>query len=371
VAVQGCKQTTQATLFVRSAWRYWAGVFPQVRAELRRWRSRAIQIPDHALRQAALEAQSTKWRDLEGAAAFAVFAPASIRKTLVRGIAAFEIAFDYLDTLTEMSNSNPVANGWQLNQALLIALEPGARHPDYYALHIRRRDGRYLEELIDSCRASITTLPSLSVVTDPARRALERIVVYQSLSHVDARDSRATFARWASSHTSAAADLYWWEIGAATGSQLLVLALLAAAADPALSPQRAVMLEHAYFPWVAALSTLLDSLIDQSRDRVEGHQNLIDYYGSSQEVVTRLQMITREALRRIAVLPDADHHIILLAAMVALFDRAAQGCAPDTRLATRAVLNAMGALATPALLIFRARNALANTGKWTAIQRDT
>ena len=56
-------------------------------------------------------------------------------------------------------------------------------------------------------------------------------------------------------------DLHWWETGAAIGSQLSVLALIAAAADPATCEGRVRAIERAYFPWIGALSTLLDSVV--------------------------------------------------------------------------------------------------------------
>ena len=89
-----------AGTFSAAARRYWLGVFPHVRREVSRWRERAAEIPDSALRRLALQAQG-KQGNVEGAAAFAAFAPRSERAALVRAVVAFQSAFDYLDVLAE------------------------------------------------------------------------------------------------------------------------------------------------------------------------------------------------------------------------------------------------------------------------------
>lgn len=359
MAVQGCTCIVRAAAFARAARRYWLSAFPRARAEHGAWRRRAEQIPDPTLRNAALDALRTKSNDLEGAVAFAVFAPPRARINIVRAITAFQLAFDYLDTIVEMPNPDPITNGRSLNQALLVALSPGVPHPDYYKHQLHRDDAGYLEGLIDTCRAAISTLPSLAAITVPAQRALLRVVTYQSLNHGDAYGSRAAFTVWARSQSVAGIDLRWWETGAATGSQLSVLALIAAAADPTMRMDRATAIEHAYFPWIGALSTLLDSIIDRRVDEIEGQRSLVDYYTSPQETSERLRMMAVEALREIRPLVDAENHILILAAMAAFFHSTPQASAPDVALATRAVLDTMGGWATPALLFFRTRQVLA------------
>lgn len=348
-------------LFARSAARYWLSVFPHLCCQLRHWHTRAAEIPDEGLRRAALEALHVKRGDLEGAVAFAVLAPPAMRHVLVPGIAAWEIAFDYLDSISEMPNPDPIANGQMLNQALLNALDPDARHPNYYALHMREGDGGYLEGLVDTCRSMVTRLPSYARVAETSQRIVSRIVTYQSLNHGDSFGSHAAFTQWARSQAVGEADLEWWEMAAAAGSQLTILALLAAAADVQLTHERVGSLESAYFPWIGALSTLLDSLVDQSRDDAEGHFNLVDYYDSAQEAALRLGMIAREAVVQVRRLPDASDHALLLGAMAAFFHTQARS--GEAQLATRAVLAAMGGEARPALVIFRARYGLARIGK--------
>lgn len=248
MAVKGCKRIIRATTFACAAHCYWLSVFPHVRAELAAWRHHARQIPDRVLREAAFDALKTKSSDLEGAVAFAVFAPPSVRGNVVRAITAFEIAFDYMDSIVELPNRDPIASGHCLNQALLVALSPGARHLDYYRHYPRREDAGYLEGLVRTCQTAVGALPSFAAIAEPLRRSLTRVVAYQSLNHGDATGSHDAFREWADSQSIQGIDLRWWELGAAAGSQLSVLSLIAAAGDPTMCPERAIALETRTFP---------------------------------------------------------------------------------------------------------------------------
>jgi tetraprenyl-beta-curcumene synthase len=167
--------------FTLAALRYWLAVFPRVCRERARRRRLVAGIADQALQRLALEALG-KRGNLEGAAAFAAFVPRGDRGAAVRALVAFQAAYDYADTLAEQPGPDPVGNGRQLHTALLVALDPGAAHRDYYEHCPRCGDGGYLEELVDSCRAALCALPSYASVAEPARRAAARIVAFQSLS---------------------------------------------------------------------------------------------------------------------------------------------------------------------------------------------
>lgn len=358
VGVQSCISIARASVFAHAARRYWLSVFPCVRAELSFWRGHAQQIPDCALRVAALDALQTKSDVLEGAVAFAVFVPSSACGDVVQAIVAFEIAFDYLDNVVEMPNPDPILNSRSLCQALHSMTEPHLEHLDYYKHHVASDDGGYLEALVDKCRAALAKLPSYAVVAEPVRRALFRIVAYQCLNHGDADGSYNAFRAWARSQAPVV-GLQWWETGAAMGSQLSVLALIAAAADTTISVEQARAIEYAYFPWFGALSTLLDSVIDQRADKTDDQRSLIDYYGSSEVTAERLQLMAVEAQRAIGSLADASNHMMILAAMAAFFHSRPQASATEVSQVTRAVLNAVGGRGSPALLLFRMRRALA------------
>ncbi|MGO9321653.1 MAG: DUF2600 family protein [Solirubrobacteraceae bacterium] len=357
MARQISRRFHSASGFARAAGRYWLTVFPHLQGELRRWQACAREIDDPVLRRLALDAQRVKQRSLEGAVAFAAFVPRSVQRPVITALTAYQVIFDYLDTLTEQPNADPISNGRQLNQALIEALEPRRAGTDYYA-HRSVGDNGYLDALVETCRTALTVLPSYAANLAPVHRAAERIVIYQSLNHGDANRSHDAFARWARKETKPSTGLRWWETGAAAGSSLAVLALISAAADPALTQQDADALEVAYYPWIGALHTLLDSLIDHQEDTAApGQRSLIDYYASPAETAARLEMIAVQAVRHASMLPHAHNHAMILAAMASFYLSDPQASTPDARLAKKQVLATMGKLAAPTMLVMRARHA--------------
>ncbi|HTR73511.1 MAG TPA: DUF2600 family protein [Solirubrobacteraceae bacterium] len=346
--------------FASSAASYWLSVFPQARREIRCWRARARRIPDPSLRKLAIETHAGKHRNLEGAAAFATFVPVPQRRVTVRGLVAYQALFDYLDTLAEQPTKDPIAGGRRLNRALLVATVPSEPHADYYA-HLRHEadtgtDGGYLHTLIATSRAALVSLPSFAAVADLAADASERVGAYQSLNHGDGNGRHDTFDRWARQIGSRQPRLRWWETGAAAGSTLDLLALIAAASEPGLERESARELAEAYFPWVGALHSLLDSVVDREDDRASGKRGLIDYYGSPEEAAERIATIAAEAVRRTARLPGGLRHTLVVAAMTSFYVGDLAGCpSPYARLAAPAALEAMGVLARPTMLAFGAR----------------
>ncbi len=345
--------------FVDAARRYWIGVFPQVRRELSHWRERASEIPDPALSRLALHAQR-KRGNLEGAAAFAAFAPRSNRAAVVRAVVAFQAAYDYLDVLAEQPQGDRVAGARGLHAALLDSLDPAMgtespRHPDYYAHYTQREDNGYLAELVDTCRTALATLPSHAAIAAPTRRAAERIVEFQSLNLSESQGDHDALARWARTETPPAADLRWWEVAAAGGSSLGVHALIAAAADPALQPGDVEAIEHAYFPWIGGLHSLLDHLVDRAQDAAMGERNLIDYYASPLQAATHMQALAERAAGAARALPRGRRHAIILAGMTGYYLSDPAASAPGALPIAEGVREAIGGLVAPALLVVKAR----------------
>lgn len=337
---------------------YWLNVFPDACREVRVWRARAEEIPDPALRRIALQAHNEKRGNLEGAAAFAAFAQPAGRHAAVRAVVAYQTMFDYLDDLSEEPCEDPIANGRRLNGALLTAIAPRRAHHDYYAYRPRGADGGYLHALIATCRTALTALPSFAAIAELVREASERVATYQSLNHGDGNGRHDSFERWARDSGRAHTRLRWWETGAAAGSTLDLFALIAAAADPALDPGVAKTLGRAYFPWVGALHSLLDSLADRAEDLATGRRGLIDYYGSPHEAADRIATIANEAMSQVSELPGGHSHALIVAAMTSFYlCDLSLSSSPHARLATPAVLDAMGRLARPTMLILGARRA--------------
>ncbi len=345
-------------IFVRAALVYWLQVFPGVGREIRAWRCRARTIPDADLRYVALKVSRTKRGNLEGAAAFAAFASRRYRTAVIQAQVALQAIYDYVDTLAERPNPDPVNNSSQLHQAMLNAIEPAATHLDYYARHSSHEDGRYLVALVETSQAALVTLPSWLSIAAATSRFARRIICYQTFNVPIAPDGGDPLKAWAAKETPARFDLRWWETAASAGSSLGIFVLLATAANPGITPLEIQGIEEAYFPWIGALHSLLDHLIDIDEDTDDGQQNFMTQYTSPREAAIRLRMLTRESIRHIGLLPNATPHKLVLSGMVSFYLSAREAHLPGARLATKYVLGASGASGSIALVMLRARRAL-------------
>jgi tetraprenyl-beta-curcumene synthase len=340
--------------FAGAARRYWLGVFPRVCAERRRREARAQQIPDELLQRVVLDALR-KWGNIEGATAFAAFVPARRRDAAARAMACFQAAYNYLDTLTELPSADPARNGELLHSALLVALDPEARHPDYYERHHLHEDGGYLADTVDECRAALAELPSYAAVAPAARRAAERIVAFQSCNTGEVQGDHVALERWARAHTPRGSGLRWWEVAASGGSSLGIYALIAAAAQPHVQEAEVAAIERAYFPWIGALHSLLDNLVDIAEDYATGQRSLVGCYASSLDAGTRMRLLAERALASAEDLPAGHGHVLVLAAMASFYLCTPEASAPAARPVAQAVLDALGEPARLSMLVFRAR----------------
>jgi tetraprenyl-beta-curcumene synthase len=341
--------------FADTVVRYLLLILPSARRELEQWRTRAGEIPNTNLRRTASQALA-KRGNIEGAALFATLVPAVFRAETVRALVAFQTAYNYLDTLSELPSEDPVANGEQLHQALRIALQPGAQHPDYYAHNPDRGDGGYLTAILDACREAIGGLPSYPVLAQTMQEAAARIVDFQALNLSEVQGGHGALERWASEATPATGGLEWWETAAGAGSSLAVCALIAAAAtEPCLDGWDAREIDRAFFPWIGALHTLLDSLVDRREDKEGGRPCLLDYYPSPAEAATRLVDLAIRARDHIARLPSPHVHRVIIAAMCSYYLSAPECNTAESQMITRALTRAIGLPLSVAIAMFRAR----------------
>jgi tetraprenyl-beta-curcumene synthase len=340
--------------FVRATLVYWFAVFPQVVREIEHRQRRARTIPEADLRDIALRVLRTKRSNLEGAAAFATFAPRRHRAPVIRTQVGLQSIYDYVDTVSEQPNRNPVGNSHHLHQALHRALEPTIPHPDYYACQTARQDGRYLAVLVEASRAALANLPSRLGVAEAANRFAERIVYYQTFN-VHTTDDGDRLKAWAKHQTPADLDVRWWETAASAGSSLGLFALVAFAAEPCTASSDIEAIECAYFPWIGALHSLLDNLVDMQEDARDGQRNYVAQYACPQEAAERMRMLAREAVEHVALISNAVPHKLILAGMVSSYLSAREAYLPNVRLATHYVIDAAGAFTRAALVMHRAR----------------
>jgi tetraprenyl-beta-curcumene synthase len=333
--------------------RFWLVVLPLVRTQLRGWQRLADGIPDPALRAQALATLQSERLSAAGAALFAATTPRRRDPELVCALVAYQVICDYLDTLAEQPSEDPIRNGAQLHRALADAVADGPV-ADHYARHAVRDDGGYLAALVAACRESCARLPSYAPVRAAAMREASRNEV-QGINHAPTGLREPALREWANAaraHDAAGTDdAGWFELAAAGSSSLAVLALLAAAADPATTRDTAEQVRRAYFPWIEALSTLLDSVADRERDRQTGELNFVSQYPTQAAAVARLREVTTRAIAGARDLPRGERHVVLVAGMIAMHVSEAGAWLPWAQPVTRAVLRATGTPAMPLLLV--------------------
>ena len=217
-----------------------------------------------------------------------------------------------------------------------------------------RDDGGYLAALVAACRESCARLPAYAPVRAAATREASRNEV-QGINHAPTGVREPALREWADAmrarDVAGTGDAGWFELAAAGSSSLAVLALIAAAADPGTTADTAEQVRRAYFPWIEALSTLLDSVADRERDLRTGELNFVSQYPTRAAAVARLREVTMRAIAGARGLPRGERHVVLVAGMIAMHVSEAGAWLPSAQPATRAVLRAADTLAMPLLLV--------------------
>jgi tetraprenyl-beta-curcumene synthase len=358
-----------ASVFALAAVRYWLIVFPSVCRELRRLRQSAGEIPDPVLRVLALDALADRG-NIEGAAAFAAFVPPARRDAVVRGLVSFQAAYNYLDMLAEQPNADAIDNGYLLHQALVVAVDPDASHVSYYERCPWHEDGGYLTRMVEECRAALQELPSYGSVAPAARRGAVRIAAFQSMHLSRSQGDHEALERWARAETPAGMGLQWWETAASGGSSLGVFALIALAAQRAVAGEDAAAVEDAYFPWIGALHSLLDNLVDRCEDEQAGQRSLVGYYASTEDAAAHMK---RLAVRGTALARSLRHdprYTIVLAAMTSYYLSMPEAAEPDVLPISRELLAVMGGPVRSALAIFKVRRLVDRLRRRAPVRKD-
>ena len=130
------------------------GVSRACASHIARWRRTGAAHTRPALRGLALAALA-KRGNIEGAAAFAAFAPRARRGEATKAPSAFQAAYNLLDMLGEQPSADPVPTDGACTKrccspwaGLLAHRRPPARSGgalDWYEHHPQREDGGYLD----------------------------------------------------------------------------------------------------------------------------------------------------------------------------------------------------------------------------------
>jgi tetraprenyl-beta-curcumene synthase len=306
----------QAGAVARAAGRELGWGLRAVHAEARGWQRLAAAIPDERLRTDVLLATEIK-RPLTNGAAFLWTLTQRRDRELLRLLVAIQTLANILDVLSERDalTSGDRRGAWMpaISEALDIH-RPLSSSAPWTTLE----DGGHLERLVNFCRAGCRRLPSYAdahpLLVVEARRA-----DVLDLEHDPDPSSRYTkLALCAAREYGTENELAWWELTAGACSLLTALVALVLASEPATRPEDIVQAVDAY-RWIATLSAMLDNYVDHTEDSITGNNNYLGMYGSKEAAVQRIGAIVDRAMREASGLAHGNRHVVVVAAMIAMF----------------------------------------------------
>jgi tetraprenyl-beta-curcumene synthase len=333
--------------------RYWTTVAPKVRAELTRWRARAMEIEDPDLRTLALHNLQGEGFASEVAATLATLTPRRHRATVVRAVVALEVMYDYLDGLTEQPVPDPITNGRLLFKAFTDALDPSADLQDDYYRHCpSQADGGYLRELAATVKDALACLPATKALTPARLHAASRCAEAEVLTHAAAFTDTSHVERWARDAANGS-GLEWREyLAGALSSVLAVHALIALAGDKRTTVEHAAPIDAVYLA-LGALSTMLDSVVDYEQDAENGTLAYIRHYNDMSIVGDRMVDIAQAAAQRAYDAPRSVHHLMTLAGVAAYYTSAPSATSELAWPVTSRIQSELQPLITPTLAVMR------------------
>jgi tetraprenyl-beta-curcumene synthase len=323
-----------------------------VSREMQAWEERARRIPDAQLREDALSSIAHKRGHTDGAALFWII-PRRRDLNLLRLLVAYEMIWDFLDCVNERGAVVGTANGCQLHLALIDALDPGIPMSDYYLYHPWHDDGGYLRALVKTCRQSCASLPSYGRVRPMVVREAARAQVLAFNHDTDPAGRDAALRGWAASEFAGEQRLSWYELSGAASASMTVHAFLALAAEPSCSDADIRSTCAAYFPWLSAATTMLDSYVDQVEDEANGDHQYIGHYPSEAYAGERVRELVARSALEARRLSRGHRHAVIAASMVAMYLSKDSARTPDMRERTQSIARAGGSLTRLLLPVLR------------------
>jgi tetraprenyl-beta-curcumene synthase len=309
-------------------------------------------IPDGQLRLNALSALADKRGHTDGAALFGIL-PKRPSQTLLRLLVAYEIIWDFLDSANEAGVSAGQANGRQLHLALIEALDPDRPISDYYRHHPWRADGGYLRALVDGCRECCGALGGYEQVRRLVVREAGRAQVLAINHDLDPGCRDAMLRDWVDKEFPRGHDAIWFELTGAASASLTIHALLALAVEESSDATDLARVQRAYFPWISAATTMLDSYVDRAEDIATGDHSYVAHYPNPRFAVRRIGELIGRSLRETRTLRVSERHALIVACMAAMYLSKDSAWGDSTRETTQSLVSAGGSLTKLLLPILR------------------
>jgi tetraprenyl-beta-curcumene synthase len=272
----------------------------------------------------------------------------------LRLLVAYELIWDFLDNLSERAAAHGQTDGRQLHLAIVEAIDPSTPISDYYQQHPWHNDGGYLRSLVEACRECCVTLPSYPLVRELVIREACRAQVLALNHDLDSGRRDAALKRWVACEYPGENRASWWEISGAASTPLTIHALLALAAEPACSEAEIARTHAAYFPWLSATNTMLDSYVDQVEDIENGDHSYIEHYPDPESAVRSIRALVRTSALETCSLRNGHRHAVIAAAMIAMYLSKDTAGTPQLRAGRDSFVHAGGSLTRLLLPVLRA-----------------
>lgn len=289
-------------------------VFPMIKLQLMDYKKMALKCNNRELKLQAMLSIEKKDFHCLGGGIYAVNC-----KKILPFITSFQTISDYLDNLCDRTGIYHEEAFKLLHKAMIDSLTPISFTPNYYELYPLEDDGGYLRQLVKICQDTIVTLPSYWEVRQNCLKLTELYRQLQVYKHLHPNERETKLITWANSHKYLTPSLYWWEFAAATGSTLPVFALLREASKKNINQKQISALHKAYFPWISGLHILLDYLIDEKEDHLEGDLNFITYYQTKNHLKQRLMLFIRNSMASTRNFKNGSFHELVVKGLLAMY----------------------------------------------------
>ena len=293
-------------------------VIPTVRIYLKSWKLQAQKIPDSELRKQALASLVVKRFHCEGGSIYGLLAQRHWQEA-IKFIVAYQTISDYLDNLCDRSNSLDPKDFATLHQSLIDALTPGAKDTNYYQVRGNMADGGYLQALVRTCQDVLCKIPNYARIAPALHELANHYCNLQVHKHVRVEERVPRLKMWFSLYQKQLPELRWYEFSACAGSTLGIFCLVAYALEHELSDELAYQVKNSYFPWVQGLHILLDYLIDQQEDQMNGDLNFCFYYRNQEDMLERFKHFIQNAAKSVSQLPHTRFHQLLNQALLGVY----------------------------------------------------
>jgi tetraprenyl-beta-curcumene synthase len=319
---------------------------------VRGWRTLAETIPDAPIRDDALSALRHKRGQTDGAALLSTL-PAVRNRRFLRLLVAYQVIWDFLDSVSERGAASGERNGRQLHLALVDALDPQRPISDYYRHHEWHEDGGYLRSLVSTCRECCASLPSYGRVRDLVLDHARRAEVLAINHNLDPAVRGTALRAWSATTFPDSHEASWFELSGAASGGLPIFALLALAAESACNGAEIQRTYDTYFPWTSVVATMLDSYVDQVEDATNGDHIYMSHYVDRGQATNRIRLLIQRCLHEAQTLPNAETHTLIAASMIALYLSKDSARSPEMRATSQTFADAGGSLTRVLIPILR------------------